>query len=107
LADVPNIANSAAQAGYVQAEAARARDAAQAGAAQSARRTAQSIDEADTTISTDDNDTQVYADSDGSGGTGRESGEEPGQAPTSDQQPDHGDGIAHDENGDLHLDIQA
>ena len=101
---MPNIASSAAQAGYVQAEAARTRDASQAGASQAARRTAQSIDEAGNIISTDDNDTQVYTDSEGTGGKGRESGEEPAGG---EHHSEKDSGVVAGHDGETHIDIQA
>jgi hypothetical protein len=107
MADIPpNVANSAAQAGYVQSEASRTRNAARAGQAQAARDNVKAVDEAGDTISTDEEDTQVYTDSEGTGGKGREHEEEHPESSIDEDQAIE-DGIRRDEDGKPHLDIQA
>ncbi len=107
MADIPpNVASSAAQAGYVQSEASRTRDAARAGQAQAARDNVKAVDEAGNTISTDEEDTQVYTDSEGTGGKGREHEEEQPESSIGEGQTIE-DGIRTDEEGRPRLDIQA
>lgn len=109
MADIPpDIIGSAAQAGYQQADAARARDASRAEQNHAASRGVKATDDAENTIETSDSDTAVFADSEGLGGQGRSTEEESTET-------QHGDEDAHEEqeaaanNQDDpdHLDIQA
>ena len=108
MADIPpNISSSAAQAGYVQSEAARARDAARAGQRAAQQNQTKAIEEADAAITADDDDVQIYADSEGTGSQGREL---PADADTEDAEseaPTDASGITRDDDGNPHLDIQA
>lgn len=72
----PNIAASGAQAGFQQAEIAKARDAQRTGQSAAARRGVKSIDDAGATIETGDEDVAVFSDAEGAGGQGRFSEEE-------------------------------
>jgi hypothetical protein len=109
MADIPagGVEASAAQAGYQAREAARAKDAGAAGRANAANRQTKAVDEAASSVDTEDNDTQIYADAEGTGSQGRslqeegqaEPGVEPSEAST--------EGITQDEDGQLHLDLEA
>ncbi len=107
MAEMPaDIASSAAGAPIQAREAVKEREARRAGQVQAADRQVKSIDEAGSTVDTDDADTQVFADAEGTGSAGREFEEEGGDdaqsaAETSD------DGVTHDEDGKPHLDLKA
>ena len=105
----PNISSSAAQAGFTQADAAKARDAERSGSGLAARRGVQSIDDAGSTIETSDEDTAVFSDAEGAGGQGRSDAEEESdETQTSDsQENDSSSGISSDPDGTTHLDISA
>ncbi len=104
----PNVAGSAAQAGFQQAEVAKARDAHRAGQGSAARRTVKAIDDAGTTIETTDDDTAVFSDAEGGGGQGRATGEESSEGHESGERSAEADGgISTDSSGKKHLDIQA
>jgi len=67
----PDIAGSAAQAGFVAPEAQRARAADRAAQSNLAQRQAQSLDDAAESVETDDGDTAIFTDAEGAGGQGR------------------------------------
>ncbi|MCH8149318.1 MAG: hypothetical protein IH987_15265 [Planctomycetes bacterium] len=107
MAEIPSdIPASAAQAGYQAREVGRARDARSAATANASNQRARAVDEAGNTVDTEDNDNQVFADAEGSGGRGRpfEEGN-----PTDD--PDAGEesktGVTKDDDGQLHIDLEA
>ena len=105
MAGIPSdIAGSALQAGFVQREASRTADAARAGQVHASERRLRAVDETAGNVETTDNDTQVYADAEGTGGQGRtfseESEEEIGGEVGLGQSPEAPDGPTH-------LDIQA
>ena len=108
MSDIPpNIVGSSLQAGYVQGEAAKARDARRAGQTHAGQNSAKAIDDAGNTIETGDEDTQVFGDAQGTGGQGRTT-EEEGQGT---QSPEHesptDSGVTTDDHGDQHVDLQA
>ena len=104
----PNIAASAAQSGFQQAEIAKARDAQRAGQGAAARRNVKAIDDAGATIETTDEDTAVFSDAEGGGGQGRATGEESADGQESGERSAEADGgITTDSSGKKHLDIQA
>lgn len=108
MSDVPpNIVGSSLQAGFQQAEAARARDAQRAGQTYAARTNAKAIDDAGNTIETNDEDTQVYEDSQGTGGQGRETEEESQESHSAEEKTSVKNGITTDDDGELHVDLQA
>lgn len=104
MSGIPSdIAGSALQAGFVQREASRTAEAARAGQVHATERQLRAVDEAAGNVETTDDDTQVYADSEGTGGQGRmfsEEEEENEGGERLDQSPDAPDGPTH-------LDIQA
>lgn len=72
----PDIAGSAAQAGYAAREASRVRDADRTGQANTSARNVQAADEAVESVETTDGDTAVFADAEGAGSQGRSLEEE-------------------------------
>ncbi len=104
----PNIAGSAAQAGFQQAEVAKTRDANNAGQGSAARRNIKAIDDAGATIETSDEDTAVFSDAEGAGGQGRSHEEESTEGHESNDQPGGANsGISTDSHGKKRLDIRA
>lgn len=100
----PDIVGSSLQAGFVQREAARGADSARTGQAQSAEQQVRAVDEASGNVETDDADTQVHADTEGSGSQGRRFSEEPEE-----EANDLEDGETNptSTDGPRHLDIEA
>jgi hypothetical protein len=109
MADVPSasgVGASAAQAGYQAREAAKAKDAAGAGRANAKDRQVKALDEASSTVETEDGDTQIYTDAEGSGGQGRPF-EEQGTGEQGAADEKESDGVTRDDDGQLHLDIEV
>ena len=107
MAEIPSdIPASAAQAGYQAREVGRARDARSAAQANAAIRQARAVDESDTTIDTEDSDNQVFSDAEGSGGQGR-SFEEDNPKDAHDATDESKIGISKDDDGTLHIDLEA
>lgn len=102
----PDIASSAAGAPIQAREVMKEREARRAGQAHAADRHVRTVDEADSTVDTDDADTQVFADAEGTGSMGRELEGEAGDTvqPSADNSEN---GIVHDDEGRPHLDLQA
>lgn len=107
MADIPSdIASSAAQAGYQARDAGQARAARHAAQANAVDRQVKAVDEADTTVDTDDGDTRVFSDAEGSGGMGRPF-EEEAAAESEETSDGSTEGISQDEEGQVHLDLEA
>jgi hypothetical protein len=107
MSDIPPpIAISGAQAGFAQAEASRAKDAERSGQSAAQRNGVKSIDEAGSVIETSDEDTAVFTDSEGGGGQGRADEE---SLPEEDAETEGvaENGLTRDDDGEIHLDIQA
>ena len=103
MAEIPSdIASSAAQAGFRARETARERDGQRAGQASAADRQIRAVDKADTTVETGDDDTQVFSDAEGAGSQGRDFEDSAEQEAESAD-----DGIRRDDDGQLHLDLEA
>lgn len=107
MAEIPSdIPASAAQAGYQAREVGRARDAQSAASANASNKRARAVDEAGNTVDTEDNDNQVFADAEGSGGPGRPFEEaDPNDAP--DAAEESKTGVIEDDEGKLHIDLEA
>lgn len=105
MAEIPSdIAASAAQAGHHARDIAEARDARGSPAQQGASSRANRVDEAGEVVETDDRDTEVYADAEGTGSQGRPFKE------AEEQQEAEGEtteGVTTDENGRTRLDLEA
>ncbi len=72
MSEIPSdIASSSAQAGYQAREVSGGRGARSAAQAGAAREQVKAVDEAGTTVDTEDGDTQVYAGAEGGGSQGR------------------------------------
>ncbi|MFQ5414076.1 MAG: hypothetical protein ACE5E6_06415 [Phycisphaerae bacterium] len=101
----PDIAGSAAQAGFQARDVSKLRDARRAAPAQAAREQAQAADEAAATVDTNDTDNQVFADAEGAGSQGRthddQTHDQDADTPAADA------GITRDEDGRLHIDLEA
>ena len=107
MADIPSdIASSAAQAGYQAREVGQARGARHAASTNAVDRQVKAVDEADTTVDTDDPDARVFADAEGSGSMGRPFEEETTSDPETPSK-ESSKGITEDEDGQLHLDLEA
>lgn len=99
----PDIVGSSAQAGYQQADAAKIRDGERAAQSNATARQAKAVDEAGSAIAANDGDVEVYSDAEGGGGQGRAEEEEN----TQDDNDETQDGIHRDDDGEIHLDLQA
>ena len=107
MAEIPSdIASSSAQAGYQAREVGKERAAGTAGQSNATQRQVKAVDEADTTVDTEDADTQVFTNSEGGGSQGRSLEEESPGIP--EQAADHDEqGVTKDEDGQVHLDLEA
>ena len=107
MAEVPgDLASSIAPANYKAGEVAKERGARHAGQAHAANRQVKAVDEHGNTVDTEDADTAIFADAEGTGSQGRSL--EEGASPEQQETPANGEsGIIEDENGQLHLDIEA
>ena len=97
----PDIAGSAAQAGFTSSEASRVKDADRAGQDNTAARQAKAATDAADSVETSDGDTAVFADAEGAGSQGRDFSEAPEEVTEEDIPPE--------EQADTpgHLDIRA
>ena len=109
MAEIPSdIVSSAAGSPLSAREAAKASEARRAGQAHAADRQIKSVEEAGTTVDTDEGDTQVFTDAEGGGSQGRALDE-----PDADGSPDETggegteSGITTDAEGQTHLDLEA
>ena len=95
---------SAAQAGFHADDVAKVRDANRTGRVASAKRQVKDIDEASAVVDTSEDNTQVFADAEGSGSLGRDlEGDE-----TAEQDEETGKkSVMEDDQGQLHLDLEA
>ena len=108
MAEIPSdIASSAAQAGFQARQVAKERDARSAGSIDAADRQVKAVDEADSTVDTEDGDTAVFTNAEGQGGQGR-SFEDVADDDLAEQGEETSpNGVSTDDNGQTHLDIQA
>jgi len=107
MADSPSpIASSAAGAPLQARDVIEAGEARRAGQHNAVRRQGQTVTEAEATVETTDADARVFSDSEGTGSQGREFGDQdsPPNEPTEKKNPP---GISTDEDGQLHLDLEA
>ncbi len=102
----PDLPSSAAQTGVQAREIAKEREARRAGQADAATRQVKTVDEAGSTVETTDNDVAVFSDAEGSGSQGRafEEGAPPQPEAAGE---DAGTGITQDDDGQLHVDLEA
>ncbi len=100
----PELPSSAAQSGVQAREIAKEREARRAGQADAATRQVKTVDEAGSTVETTDNDVAVFSDAEGSGSQGRAFEE---GAPPEAAGEDAGTGITQDDDGQLHVDLEA
>lgn len=102
----PDLPSSAAQSGVQAREIAKERDARRAGQAHAATRQVKTVDEAGSTVETNDEDVAVFADAEGTGSEGRafEEGSTP-ESESTDQEKTGG--VARGEDGQLHVDLEA
>lgn len=106
MAEIPNIAASAAQAGFQAREVGKTRDADNAAQANAAARQTNAISQAGETVETEDADSQVFTESEGAGGQGRQLDDDAAEATDGDA-GQSSKGITEDEDGHLHLDLEA
>ena len=106
MAEIPSdIPASAAQAGYQAREVGRASAARSAAMANASDKRARAVDEAGNTVDTEDNDSQVFSDAEGSGGQGRPF-EEENPTDASDA-AESKTGVTKDDDGRQHIDLEA
>ncbi len=102
----PHLPASAAQSTVQAREVAKERDARRAGQADVASRQIKAVDEAGSTVETTDDDVAVFGDSEGTGSEGREFEED--KTPSAESTGDGTkNGITRDEDGQLHVDLEA
>jgi hypothetical protein len=107
MSGIPSdIAGSSLQAGFQARDVSRVRDGEKTGQAHSSDKTAKAIDEASSTVETEDNDTAIYADAEGTGSMGRSFEEELLEEEAAEQEDDE-QGRSEPDDGQPHLDIQA
>jgi len=102
----PNIPASAAQAGFQARETAKDRDARRAGQADAVTKQVRTVDESGNTVETTDADVAIFADTEGGGSQGRAFEEEENTESESTGAEANG-GITKDQEGQLHLDLEA
>ena len=107
MAEIPSdIASSAAQSGIRAKVNADAREAGRTSSANAADRQARAIEEAGSTVDTDDADNRAFADAEGAGSQGRSDDEALPSEPD-DSQSSVDDGVTTDKDGSIHLDLEA
>ena len=107
MSGIPSdIAGSAAQAGFQARDVAKVRDAARVGQAHSADRATKAIDEAGSTVETEDGDTAVFTDAEGAGSQGR-SFEDELLSEDAEEQDEGRQDPAGPADGQTHVDIKA
>ncbi len=105
MAEIPShLASSVAGSPLQSREVAKEQEARRSGAADAAQRQIKQVGELDNTVEAGDADTAVFSDAEGAGSQGR-SEEESQESP--DTQPDTPGGVTTDEDGHVHLDIEA
>ena len=102
--DVPA---SAAQAGFQAHEVSKEREARRAGQSHAANRQVKTIDEAGTTVDTEDADVAIFGDAEGTGSQGREPEEEEAHQEAEHDTGRSDQGITKDTDGQLHVDLEA
>lgn len=98
---------SAAQAGVQANEVAKEREARRTGQADVANRQIKSVDEAGSTVDTEDSDVAVFGDAEGAGGEGREPEKKEDATQSDEDDTAAVEGISRDEDGKLHVDLEA
>ena len=108
MAEIPSgLGASAAQAGFTAKDIANARDAQSAGRSDASNRRTKAINQAGSAVDTEDGDTQVFSESEGSGSQGRAlEGDQTPEQPD-DEAPGTPPGVTRDDEGHLHLDLEA
>ncbi len=107
MAEVPSeIASSAAQSGVQSREVAKGRAAARANISSAASRETKAVEEAGSTVDTEDEDNRIFTDAEGGGSQGR-TFEEGAAAEQGQGEAVSDNGITQDEDGQLHLDLEA
>ena len=107
MSEIPSdIASSAAGTGYQAQQAGGARAANRAAQTGAVDRQVKALNDQDVTVETTDGDAQVFADSEGGGSQGR-SLEEDGDASDDDSTEASKGGVTEDDDGQLHVDLEA
>ena len=105
MAEMPSdIVSSTAPASYHAKEVAKEREARRAANAHTADRGARSVDDRGSTIDTEDGDTAIFTDAEGTGSQGRPF-EEPEEGTKEEAQPPAG--VTRDNDGQVHLDLEV
>lgn len=103
----PDIPASAAQAGFQARETAKDRDARRAGQADAVTKQARTVDESGNSVETTDADVAIFADTEGGGSQGRAFEEEEENTESESTGAKANGGITKDQEGQLHLDLEA
>ena len=107
MAEIPShIPASVAPAGLQASEVSKERDSRRAASADRADRGIQAISDRDTTIDTEDGDTAVFADAEGTGSQGRPFEESVPEEETPEGE-DSPKGVVEGDDGHVHLDLEA
>ncbi len=108
MSQIPShIPASAAQAGVQANEVAKERDARRSGQVDTARRQVKNIDEAGSTVDTEDGDVAIFADAEGGGSQGRQQSEQEDTQTDETEADEKSKGIRRDDDGQLHVDLEA
>jgi len=106
MSEIPSdIASSAAQAALQAREVARERAGSAAGQGNAAQRQVKAVDEAGSTVETEDADNQVFTDAEGSGSQGKPFEDDRPSDGTEGKEPE--EGVIRGEDGRLHVDLEA
>lgn len=105
MAEIPShITSSAAQSQIQARESTKEREAQQANQAHATKREVKAIDDTAAIVETDDADNRVFTDSEGQGGQGKPFDDKEEDRPESTEKTE---GIRKDDDGTLHVDIEA
>ncbi len=102
----PNLVGPIVQAGAAQKQAARALEGEREQQSNAVAAGNKMSEKAAETVGEADNDSRVHADAEGSGGQGRHAGEEHAES-KHDDNADSDSGIRRDDDGQLHVDLEA
>ena len=108
MAEIPSgLGASAAQAGLTARDVASSRDADAANRTDAGNRRTKAIEQAGSAVDTEDGDTQVFSESEGAGSQGRAPEDDQASDQPDDQTPGDPPGVTRDDQGHLHLDLEA
>lgn len=108
MSSIPSdIAGSALQAGYQSRDASKVGDKEKGGAIGADGKRSRSVDEVGDIVETSDSDARVYGDAEGAGSQGRSFDEKSDGQPDDETDDQDASGVVHDDDGQVHLDLEA